>query len=233
MSERESRIGRKQQPDEVQISAEELQALQRNDGQVWGEVFDRYNARLTSLAAKRIGRDNAEDVVQDVWVRFQEQVQKGTLQPDKLSHYLSRAVSNRTIDYLRHENKIHMHSLEDTFTDTNDYGYTSPVDVPDQRTNVEEEVMGKGEHLLGALPKILGDDDRAAAVFLASQDIKDSKIADLQGVPRGTILSRVYRGRKNAMMSLEMIADATDIPVTALEERKRKVQASAKKRSSV
>ena len=181
---------------EIPISPEELQALEGNDGRVWGEIYERYNPKMLKVAQKRVGPDNAEDIVHDVWVKFQTRVLKGGLESDQLTHYLTRSVANSSITHVNREKSIVMRSLEEVFSPINADGVMAPLDVPDHHTNVEAQVVDRIDALdtLNQIPEVYRSTMVAKAMGFPGEII-----ADLTRANVNTVRTRTRRGREDIL----------------------------------
>lgn len=76
-------------------------------------LVERYHAPLVRYAARMLSYDQAEDIVQQCWVRVWMALQAGTeVQRALVSHWLYRIVTNLVKDTLRHQRVIAWQSLE-------------------------------------------------------------------------------------------------------------------------
>lgn len=111
-------------------------------------------SRLERMAARRIGKANAADAVQDVfaglWARAKEHV---TLTPS----YLSRATQFVAISHFRTE-----HRRKSFFDGLTEEQYSAPVVMPDQDVAAREELR-RLEGIFALMPS------RTRQVFLLSR----------------------------------------------------------------
>jgi len=80
-----------------------LWRVKRGSARALRRLYGKYEADLLTLAANLLGRsDQAEDVLQDVFIRFIESVETFEL-TGSLKGYLATCVANRARDLLRRE----------------------------------------------------------------------------------------------------------------------------------
>ena len=80
-----------------------LWRLKRGSARALHRLFDKYEGDLLTLATNLVGRaDLAEDVLQDVFIRFIESIQTFEL-TGSLRGYLAKCVANRSRDLLHRQ----------------------------------------------------------------------------------------------------------------------------------
>lgn len=81
-----------------------LRALKKGDGKVFKEIFNTYWDRLFAAAYHRLQDDQqAQDIVQEVFVQLWDRREQLNLEPETLSFYLLRSIRNRVINYYYRE----------------------------------------------------------------------------------------------------------------------------------
>ena len=75
------------------------------------QIFETYYPRLLRFAGEYTGdRHEAEDIVQNVFLRFWEK--RASLPPDtNLNAYLLTMVKNQCMDFLKHQQVIHRYYI--------------------------------------------------------------------------------------------------------------------------
>lgn len=137
----------------------------------------------------------ADDLVQDTleraWARA-HQWRGGELRP-----WLFGIMHNLRVDQLRRPN-LHTHSLdEDDF------------DVPTRATQSDRlEVMD-----LASALRQLPDEQREVLLLVALEGSSYAEIASLLGIPAGTVMSRLARGRERLRLLMEERPPATNLRV--------------------
>jgi RNA polymerase sigma factor (sigma-70 family) len=146
------------------------------------EEFHRLRSRHALHYARAIlGSDSAEDVCQEAWFRAWKAW--GTADPENLDGWLLTIVRNCCIDRLRASRPasvLHEHDL-------------MPVAPPDDAVVAALE-LASAWVLLQRLPPPL----REVLWLREVMDLSYAEIAEVQGVPMGTVMSRLHSARKRA-----------------------------------
>jgi RNA polymerase sigma-70 factor (ECF subfamily) len=160
--------------------------LKRGSTHALCRIYNRYESDLLTLATSLLGRTGyAEDVLQDVFVKFIESIDTFEL-TGSLKGYLAKCVANRARDYLRKDRGHTSESIADCRLRIADYGTaSSPVEaiiVDEQR-----------ERLMAALAE-LPYEQREAVLLHLQGGLKFREIAHVQGVAAKTAESRYRYG---------------------------------------
>jgi RNA polymerase sigma-70 factor (ECF subfamily) len=146
-------------------------------------IYSRYENDLLTLAASLLGRaDQAEDVLQDVFLKFIESIDTFEL-TSSLKGYLATCVANRARDYLRKDRRHAGESLETA------QGAESRQHGPLQAAIVDEQ----RQRVIAALAE-LPDEQREAVLLHLQAGLKFREIAHAQGISAKTAWSRYRYG---------------------------------------
>ena len=115
--------------------------------------------------------------------------------------YMKRIIHNQFIDEYRRNNKFQMDSLEDA---------DLPIDF-DMRTLESIDISCE---LVEQIFSTLEPEDREILYFWAVEGFSTSQISELLGVPKGTILSRIYRMRHKVISEFAEIYGDGAVEVT-------------------
>ena len=171
----------------IDLSDIELAArvAQRSDVAL-SELFHRYSGQMLGLA-RRVLRDPAiaEEVVQDVFLKFWNDPAKFDAERGSLRSFLLALVHNRSVDLIRSESARRIREERDARLDV--------VTGPD----VEEEVwqMAQAQRVrlaLGGLP----DAERTVVELAYYGGLTYREVAARLGLPEGTAKSRIRAGMK-------------------------------------
>jgi len=164
--------------------------LRRGDSQALCRIYNRYETDLLTLAASLLGRkDLAGDVLQDVFVKFIESIDRFEL-TGSLKGYLATCVVNRARDYLRKDHRRMGEPLETAHgTATRQHG---PPDVA---------IAGERQWLVVAALAELPDEQREVVLLHVQAGLRFREIAAAQGIPAKTVESR-YRYGLNRLRSI-------------------------------
>ncbi len=153
------------------------------------ELYQRYSRQAFGLALRILGNyEAAEDVIQEVFVRFWKQPSSYDPARGRFVTWLLSVVHNACIDQLRRKNQNNI-SLDYAETD----GQLNQLAAG--RTSVEEEVWLKvqREAIRRALQKL--PSEQAQLVDLAFfKGHTHQEIAANTGLPLGTVKSRIRQG---------------------------------------
>ena len=157
--------------------AQLLRRAQRGDQWAFGELAERHQPRLFTLAARIVGsRDDAAAVVQDALVRAWLALPRfcgGSL----FSTWLYRICLNAAYDH-RSKRRPDAAEVEERIADPRD-------------RFVESELSGELQRALNALDEVY----RVAVVLYDVLGCSYAEIAELTEVAEGTVKSRIFRGR--------------------------------------
>lgn len=154
-------------------------------------LFRRYYPGLLFYAARLVGEDDAEDIVQDVFVEVwkrRDSVEVG----EQFQAFLYRSVYTKAINLLKHK------AVEDSYNAEMIEFYQKRLDYyqPD-RTDIigrieNRELRSELHRAIDGLP------DKCREVFKLSylHDMKNKDIADVMGVSLRTVEAHMYKALK-------------------------------------
>jgi RNA polymerase sigma-70 factor (ECF subfamily) len=157
------------------------------------ELFELYRESAYRVALRITGRnEDALDVTQDSFIRAFERL--GDFQGDATFRtWLLRIVSNRALDVLR-ARKVRLAVPIDSPAD-DDPRAELPAREGDSAPGQELEARELGERLRMAIEK-LPTEQRSVFALYASGEMTYAQIAEVLGVPLGTVMSRLYHARR-------------------------------------
>ena len=153
-----------------------------------------YSKHVYAVAYRMAGNEaDAKDLAQEAFVRVWKALRR--IEPDAaLEGWLYRIVTNLYIDLLRRRPKTRVQSLDEPITTSEGQ---MAREQPDQAADVERTALDKmvdrriREALLG-----LREDLRMVVVLADVEGYPYEEIAEMMGVPIGTIKSRLHRARR-------------------------------------
>ncbi len=175
---------------EPQVHDADLVRLTRGgDREATNELARRYRAPAFRFALQLTGnRADAQDVAQESILRFVETIDRfddrRPIQP-----WLFRIVRNKAFDLGRRQRVRRAESLDELL----DRGVPEPIGTTaSPSTRLEQsELRRRVWSALRSLP----DKQREILVLREYQDLAYSEIAEVLGVPTGTVMSRLHRAR--------------------------------------
>jgi RNA polymerase sigma-70 factor, ECF subfamily len=161
-------------------------ATARGDRGALAEIYRRHGAPVFRLAQRLLRDDRlAEDVVQDVFVRFWQDPQRFDPEKGQLRSFLLMKGHSRAVDSLRSEWSRRKRDERDI----NDPGRPS-YDL--EREVIDLDIADRVGRALQALP----EDERRAISLAYFGGHTYREVAEMLGQPEGTVKSRIRNGLK-------------------------------------
>jgi len=163
---------------EVDAETADIARASRGDVDAFERLYRRHVARVSALARWLVGPDEAEDAVQDVWVRVWQKL--GTFAGQSaFSTWLHRVAVNLMLRRRQRSGRNAAREIQGLEID------------PPAQVRSEPELKIAIERAVDQLP------DRARRVFVLHdmEGFKHEEIADLLGIDPGTSRSQLHRAR--------------------------------------
>jgi RNA polymerase sigma-70 factor (ECF subfamily) len=166
----------------------ELIAAARGAPERFAEVFDRHYARIYAYAARRLGRDLAEDVASETFlVAFSRIAGYDPVRSDA-APWLYGIASNLIARHARAEARRYRALAK------------LPVDVAAAEIDVAGRLDARG--LLAAALARLPVTERDVLLLVAWAGLSQPEVATALDVPAGTVRSRLHRARQEMRAAL-------------------------------
>ena len=172
---------------------QDLDLLKRclsGEDSAWEALLRAYTRKVYNLCYRFTGRaHDAEDLTQEVFIKIFQTLASYDAAQGTFSTWLHRVARNHLVDHYRRTKKDRVTgSIEDDLATIEDK--PSPGAGPVGQVEARE----RKELLQQALDK-LSPDLREAVVLRDLHDLDYLEIAQVLGVPQGTVKSRINRGR--------------------------------------
>jgi RNA polymerase sigma-70 factor (ECF subfamily) len=152
----------------------------------WEEVARDHGRFLYGVAYRLVGNDaDAQDLVQEALVRVRRGLE--TYTPGSLEGWLARIVTNVFLDEKRRRRRRPSVPVDDLERVGGSRGVHAPA--PE---DASEELSSELQRALAGLP----EDFRVAVVLCDVVGLSYDEISVSQGIPVGTVRSRIHRGRR-------------------------------------
>ena len=149
----------------------------------WEEIARDHGRFLYNVAYRLAGSDaDAQDLVQESLIRIRRGLE--TFTPGSLEAWLARIVTNVFLDDVRRKRRRPTVALPEQ-PDV----VLPPTAAADEAS---EALSDEVQHALAALP----EEFRTAVVLSDVVGLSYDEIAGAQGIPVGTVRSRIHRGRR-------------------------------------
>lgn len=160
------------------------------DESAWEELVKTHTRRVYGICLRFTGKDSeAQDLTQDVFLRVFRTVRSFRSGEGSFSVWLARLTRNLLIDHYRRTKKERVtDSIEDQ------------LPMLEERTRVETrtEAVLAGREAGEALQRALGrlsPELRETVILRDLEELEYREVAQILGVPEGTVKSRLNRGR--------------------------------------
>jgi RNA polymerase sigma-70 factor (ECF subfamily) len=157
-------------------------------------LLARYGRQVYAMAYRMTGNDaDAKDLSQEAFIRVWRSLDR--LEPGAaLDAWLHRVVTNLFIDMLRRRPKARIQSLDEPLA--TDEGAMAR-ERADPETDVERIVLDRTmDRRVQEALLALREDLRMAIVLADVEGYAYEEIAEMMGVPIGTVKSRIHRARR-------------------------------------
>lgn len=160
------------------------------DNSAWEDLLKTHTRKVYNLCYRFTGRSSeAEDLTQEVFIKIFQTLRSYDEAQGGFPTWLSRVARNHLVDHYRRTKKDRV---------------TSSLD--DEVAQVEEKHNPAGDPMAGVESRerreriqtaldALSPDMREAVILRDFQDLDYQEIAQVLGVPEGTVKSRINRGR--------------------------------------
>lgn len=184
------------------LDEERVERAARGDRTAQRELFDRHRDAAYSAALRITGRhEDALDVVQDAFIRAFENL-AGFQRGAGFRTWLIRIVSNRSLDLLR-ARKVRLAVSVDRDEDAGPRAYepVAPGAAPDEGLE-RADTLARVRRAIAALP----EEHRTVFTLFAEAELTYGEIAELLGIPIGTVMSRLFHARRKLAAQLPDLA---------------------------
>jgi RNA polymerase sigma factor (sigma-70 family) len=165
----------------IESDAEIVRRSTRGDGKAFGELFWRHNGAIYSYLARRAGRETADDLVAEVWLRaFRNRTKFDLRYPDARPwlYGIARNVLNSHWRQLTKMPPLVAAAITDPWPELEDH-----LDESARRVA-----------LLKALD-MLTSEEREVLLLVAWEQLSAAAIALMLDVPASTVRNRLHRAR--------------------------------------
>jgi RNA polymerase sigma-70 factor (ECF subfamily) len=171
-----------------------VQAVLAGDATAYRGLVEKYQERVYHMVYGMVrNREDARDITQDAFVKAYNKL--STFRTESSFYtWLYRIAMNLAIDFLRKTKRRGESSFDEQIASKDDDGGLSELHVADSPSKSLErkQLMGSILDALDQLP----DDQRQIILLRELEGLSYKEIADVTGVPEGTVMSRLYYARK-------------------------------------
>jgi RNA polymerase sigma-70 factor (ECF subfamily) len=167
-----------------------VERCRNHDHEAFTEVVERYKDRVHGLIARMVGTPQAEDLAQEVFLRAYQAIE-GFEGRSAFRTWLYRIAHNLCLTELRKRQARGEHVSIDEEGDEKVHRLVS-----DPPRSLEDEIEGrdlseKVQRLIGRLPV----NYRTVLTLFYLQQVRYEEIAEIMGIPLGTVKTHIHRAR--------------------------------------
>ncbi|MEZ0453664.1 RNA polymerase sigma-70 factor [Sphingobacterium thalpophilum] len=173
-----------------------LTLFNTSDERVLIEIYNRYWEKMLAVAFNRLGNlEEAEECVQDVLCKLWKLRSTFSLQNEKLSSYLARAVRNQTFNII-YQNRQKRQKLEGYHQDESTIDLLSP-----ERQLIIQELQQQIDRAIKNLPP------QCQLVFVLNKNegLTAKEIADKLNISENTVKSHLKKAKKDLGNNTEFL----------------------------
>ncbi len=193
----------KQNRDDVEVMKKSdarqlLKDAQNGNADAFAEAFEPLRQFVFAVACRLVGIDDADDVVMDTYLKAWQALPRFR-RGASLKTWLYRITRNCSLDHIRK-----LKRRKEISIDNEDELYITH-DVPDDNQPSADTLLAGKETrktVQIALEK-LSDNHRIALQLRYSDDLTYSEIAAVTGVSTGTVMSRLFNGKRKLRKVIE------------------------------
>jgi RNA polymerase sigma-70 factor (ECF subfamily) len=157
--------------------------------EAWSQLYDRYAPSVYAFAAHMLGREHAEDIVQEVFLRLWRSAGRFDRERGTFSAWFFGLVRHRIQDELRQrrreERLLVAADADELLAETAIPGVDVEADVARRE---------RGRSVLRALQSLPPDQRRVLVLAYFGAGLSQTEIADYLGWPLGTVKKRTRLG---------------------------------------
>lgn len=170
-----------------------LEAASRGDGAAYRGLVERYQGRVYSLVYGMVrNREDARDITQDAFVKAYRNLSTFRLESGFYT-WLYRIAMNLAIDFVRKRSRREISSFDEGVAarDGDEIAEAHNDDGPSRQLE-RKQLFGK---IMDAM-ELLPEDQRQVILLRELEGMQYREIAEIMGIPEGTVMSRLFYARK-------------------------------------
>lgn len=166
-----------------------VMAAQGGDADSLGELARRWHHRHWLHARNLLGNaDDARDVCQDAWLSICRGIRRLT-DPAAFPAWAYRIVTNKAADFIRRRQS--QRNRDAAVASEMESSANANPDANDATERIQQGMLA------------LAADERALLSLFYLDDLSTAEVAEVLGIPRGTVKSRMHQARNRLRQILE------------------------------
>ncbi len=177
-----------------------VRAVLEGDATAYRGLVERYQGRIYSVCYGMVrNREDARDLAQEAFVKAYKNLSRFRFGASFYT-WLCRIAMNVSIDHLRRQKIRRADEYDDGIASKDSAGVIS---LSHHKNNPGRDLERKRLHarILDAMEE-LPDEQKQVIVLREIEGLAYKEIADVMGIPEGTVMSRLYYARKKLQKAL-------------------------------
>lgn len=189
-----SALGVIQSPEDREAEAELLQAVKDGDTLAYKGLVEKYQNRVFGMVYGMLrNREDARDVTQDAFVKAFKSLDTFRLDASFYT-WIYRIAMNLAIDHVRKRKRREVAGFEEGIASKDEDGVISEIhNAENPSKSLERKELY--QRIMDALEQ-LPDDQKQAILLREVEGLSYKEIAEVMGIPEGTVMSRLFYARK-------------------------------------
>ncbi len=202
-------------PDTVEPNndTELVTRVQQGDDLAFAELYQRYHRRAYAVALGVVKRQSdALDVVQEAFVKAHRSIEKfeGSA---RFYTWFYRIVTNVAIDHLRKRQRSRIQDVEHVPAAAMDQAAATGLVAHSHNLDPGKNALrGELRERIRAALAELPEHHRAVVVLREIEGMSYEEISEAVGVPKGTVMSRLFHARRKLQVALQDYDRGSSMP---------------------
>jgi RNA polymerase sigma-70 factor (ECF subfamily) len=174
--------------------AEMLRAVLAGDATAYRGLVEKYQGRVYALLYGMVrNREDARDLTQEAFVKAYRNLEGFRLEAGFYT-WMYRIAMNLAIDFVRKRKRRDVVGFDETIAQRDDDGGIAEVHHEDGpgRALERKQTLARIMDAMEELP----EDQRQVVLLRELEGLSYKEIADVMGIPEGTVMSRLFYARK-------------------------------------
>lgn len=183
-----------------------VERARAGDVDAFGVLYQRTHRRIYQYIRQMVPtQQDAEDLMQEVYLRAWSGL-RGLRSDEAFWVWLHRIARNAVLDSRKHK-QLNTVSLESAYTDEEE-GDTESLEIADWSDNPEQLALSEAtQEAVRRAVRSLPENHREVVTMYYLEDMDVASIAQVLGVPKNTVLSRLARARDALRRKLSYLVD--------------------------
>ncbi|MEZ4239687.1 MAG: sigma-70 family RNA polymerase sigma factor [Myxococcota bacterium] len=190
-----------------EADAELLRAVLAGDGTAYRGLVERYQGRVYAMVYGMVrNREDARDITQEAFVKAYRNLETFRLEASFYT-WLYRIAMNLAIDFTRKRKRQARNGFDEGVAARDEDGEISEahVDEMPSRQLERKQLFARIMEAMDELP----EDQRQVILLRELEGLQYKEIAEVMGIPEGTVMSRLFYARKKLQKLLASDAGTT------------------------